>query len=351
MNGQNGAIWKRPIKIAIVGSANQKQYMHLPFQKPASSTPKDVFQHMLMIVTLYIGVVSLITLLIQYVDVLFPDPLNFYYQGILDGIRMSSSTLVVVTPVFLLMSWLVQKEITDEPEKHELRIRKWLMYLTLFIASITIIIDLIQLVYNFYSGELTTKFALKVMAVLIVTGAVFIYYLWDLRGIWLKTKAPKYFAWGTVAAVLFAIASGFFIVGSPAQQRLIRFDDQRVSDLQNLQSQIINHWTQKQILPATLDELTDSISGFVPPLDPSTNQPYSYQVVTPLSFNLCATFALPSLDKKFGKQTGATSNYPTPVAIQNNGYFGGFDLNWSHDAGRKCFERTIDPQLYKPIKP
>jgi hypothetical protein len=322
--------------------------MHMPFQKPASSTPKDVFQHLLMIVTLYIGVVSLITLLIQYIDVLFPDPLNFYYQGILDGIRMSSSTLIVVTPVFLLMSWLVQKEITHEPEKHELKIRKWLMYLTLFIASITIIIDLIQLVYNFYSGELTTKFALKVLAVLFVTGAVFVYYLWDLRGLWLKTKAPKVFAWGTVSMVLVSIVAGFFIVGSPAQQRLIRFDDQRVSDLQNLQGQIINHWTQKQKLPATLDELKDSISGFVPPLDPVTHQSYQYQVATPLSFKLCASFALPSLDKKFGKPTGSATNYPTPVAIQN-GYFGGFDMNWSHDAGEKCFDRTIDPQLYKPI--
>jgi len=324
--------------------------MHLPFQKPASSTPKDVFQHLLMIVTLYIGVVSLITLLIQYIDVLFPDPLNFYYQGILDGIRMSSSTLVVVTPVFLLMSWLVQKEIANEPEKHELKIRKWLMYLTLFIASITIIIDLIQLVYNFYSGELTTKFALKVLAVLFVTGAVFVYYLWDLRGLWIKTKAPKIFAWGTISMVLVSIVAGFFIVGSPAQQRLIRFDDQRVSDLQNLQGQIINHWTQKQKLPAALDELKDSISGFVPPLDPATSQPYQYQVVTPLSFKLCATFALPSLDKKFGKPTGSATDYRTPVAIQN-GYLGGFDLNWSHDAGEKCFDRTIDPQLYKPVKP
>ena len=122
------------------------------------------------------------TLLLQYIDVLFPDQLNFYYQGMLDGIRMSSSTLVVVTPVFLLLSWLVQKELNKEPDKHEIRVRKWLMYLTLFIASITIIIDLVQLVYNFYSGELTTKFLLKVLSVLIVTGAVFFYYLWDLDG-------------------------------------------------------------------------------------------------------------------------------------------------------------------------
>ena len=324
--------------------------MHMPFQKPASSTPKDVFQHLLMIVTLYIGVVSLITLLLQYIDVLFPDKLNFYYQGLLDGIRMSSSTLVVVTPVFLLMTWLVQREIAADAEKNEIKVRRWLLYLTLFIASITIIIDLVQLVYNFYSGELTTKFMLKVLSVLVVTGSVFFYYLWDLRGLWLKTKAPKHFARGTVAAVAVAIVAGFFVVGSPAQQRKIRFDDRRVGDLQMLQGQIINQWTMKEKLPAKLDDLRDSLSGFVPPVDPETNQPYAYTVSAPLSFKLCATFSRPSLDKTFGKSTGATPLYRTPVEVYPYGYMGEFDQNWSHDAGEKCFDRTIDPKLYKPVK-
>jgi len=324
--------------------------MRLPFTKPASSTPKDVFQHLLMIVTLYIGVVSLIALLLQYIDVLFPDQLNFYYQGILEGIRLSSSTLVVVTPVFLLMAWLVQREIAADAKKNEIKVRRWLLYLTLFIASITIIVDLVRLVYSFYSGELTAKFTLKVLSVLIVTGAVFLYYLWDLRGQWLKTKAPKYFAWGTSAVVVVAIVAGFFIVGSPARQRQIRFDDQRINDLQALQGQIIRHWTMKENLPATLDELKDSISGFVPPVDPVTNQPYAYLVSAPLSFKLCATFTLPSLDKKFGSPSGAGRYYPTPISVYEEGYYGEADQNWSHDAGKKCFDRTIDPQLYKPVK-
>lgn len=316
------------------------------FNKPASSTPKDVFQHLLMIVTLYIGVVSLITLLLQYIDVLFPDQLNFYYQGLLDGIRLSSSTLVVVSPIFLLLSWLIQKEFTHEPKKHELKIRKWLMYLTLFIASITIIIDLVQLVYNFYSGELTTKFLLKVLSVLLVTGAVFVYYLWDLRGLWIKTKAPRIFAWGTSAAVVIVIIAGFMIVGSPATQRQIRFDERRVGDLQNIQGSVINFWTQKNMLPPKLESLKDSISGFVPPLDPETNQNYSYEIISPLSFRLCAEFRKASLDQKFGAQNG--QKFASPVYY--DGYYGGPDQNWTHDAGKQCFERVIDPLLYKPVK-
>jgi Domain of unknown function (DUF5671) len=322
--------------------------MHLPFQKPAHSTPKDVFQHLLMIVTLYISVVSLIALLSNYIDVLFPDLLNNDYQGTLDGIRMSSSTLLVVVPVFIPMSWLIHKEFVQEPEKHEMKIRKWLVYLTLFIASITIIIDLIRLIYNFYSGDLTTKFLLKVVVVLLVTGAVFGYYFWDLKGNSLKSKMPKTFAWGVSGVVLISIIAGFFIVGSPMKQREIRFDEQRVTDLQNIQNSLINFWTQKDKLPDNLDSLRDSISGFVPPVDPETGKPYDFKIVSPLSFNLCADFHWPSLDQSFGASKGGVS--PTPVYPM--GYYGGgADQNWSHQGGSQCFSRTIDPTLYKPAKP
>lgn len=326
--------------------------MHVPFTKSVQSTPKDVFQHLLLIVTLYLSVFSLIALGFNYIDILFPDSLDFYYQGALDGIRWSSSMLFVVFPLFVLMSWLIQREFRKEPERHEMKIRKWLVYLTLFIASITIIVDLVRLVYNFYSGDLTTKFLLKVLAVLVVTGVVFGYYLWDLHGDTLKSKMPKGFAWGTSAMVLVSIVAGFFIVGSPAEQRQIRFDERRVGDLQNIQGSVINHWTQKNALPAKLENLTDSISGFVPPVDPETNAAYTYEILSPLSFKLCAEFRKASLDRKFGIKEGGTGGkerYASPMYY--GGYYGGPDQNWSHDAGKQCFERVIDPLLYKPVKP
>jgi len=51
----------------------------------------------------------------------------------------------------------------------------------LFVASATIITDLITLLTRLLQGELTTRFVLKVIVVLIIAGLVFIYYLSDLR--------------------------------------------------------------------------------------------------------------------------------------------------------------------------
>jgi hypothetical protein len=60
-------------------------------------------------------------------------------------------------------------------------VRKWLTYATLFIAASVLVADLSTLVFNLLGGELTMRFLLKVATVGIIAGAVFGYYLWDMR--------------------------------------------------------------------------------------------------------------------------------------------------------------------------
>ena len=63
----------------------------------------------------------------------------------------------------------------------ELKVRKGLGYLTLFIAAILAIIDVSTLVYNLLGGEITIRFILKVLVVLAVAAVVFFYYLKEMR--------------------------------------------------------------------------------------------------------------------------------------------------------------------------
>jgi hypothetical protein len=306
------------------------------------SSPKDVFIHLLMIATLYVSTFSFVSLWFDYINFLFPDPLNYYYQGILDGILWSTAVLIVVFPVYIFASWLIAKETAVEPEKHEIRVRKWLVYLTLFLAAIAIIVDVVTLVYNFLSGELSIKFFLKVLVVLVSAGVVFGYYLWDVkRTVGISSTLPKRLAQVVSAVVLGSIIASFFLVGSPAHQRDMRFDNQRVSDLQNIQSQMISYWQQKEKLPVKLGDLADSISGFAAPIDPETGAEYEYIVKGELSFELCAVFKSESV--------GAVGNggMTKPARVVGDPY----SENWTHKAGRVCFERSIDPELYKINKP
>lgn len=309
------------------------------------SSPQDVFMHLLAIAALYASVVSFIALWFQYINVLLPDPLNFFYRAALDGVRWASSALVVVFPVFILLSWLIGRDFRAEPRKRELRVRKWLLYFTLFIAAVTIIVDLVILFFNFYSGELTARFILKMLVVLVVAAAVFSYYLWDVRrSAAQQSRKPKQFAWIVIFVVAASIIVGFLIVGSPAKQRSIRFDERRITDLQTLQGEIVNYWILKGKLPQSVDNLRDSISGFVPPNDPETGAVYQYHVKNPLSFELCAVFKNKSLGL-----TGEESNRltPRPASLPGESYQEPYQQNWQHGVGRVCFERTIDPELYK----
>src|SRR3972149_6790204 len=103
------------------------------------SAPKNVFLHLLNIVTFYLGIFHFISLYIQYISFLFPDPLNFFYTGMAATVRMSTSILMVAFPVYILTAWLLGKDLKKNPERREYKLRKWLLYFTLFVAAITII--------------------------------------------------------------------------------------------------------------------------------------------------------------------------------------------------------------------
>ncbi|MBI4160631.1 MAG: hypothetical protein HY506_01875 [Candidatus Yanofskybacteria bacterium] len=312
-------------------------------------TPKDVFLHLLAVVTLYVSVIAFIALWWQYVNLIFPDLLQYqgygYYGSAYDPIRIAMSALIVVFPVHIVISWLIGREFKADPEKREMRVRKWLWYITLFVSAVTILVDLIILVNNFLKGELSTQFFLKILVVLVAAAAVFGYYLWDLRKHEKQSKKPKFVAWITAAVLLASIIYGFFLIGLPSSQRARRFDEQRVNNLSAIQGQITYLWQRTGKLPASLDDLRDGMSGFVPPVDPETNQSYEYVVTGPLKFSLCANFNASSSPKDI-------SNGRKPIAVPMYDY----GQIWDHESGRVCFERTIDPLLYPrttdlPIKP
>jgi len=299
------------------------------------SSPKDVFMHLLNMIALYASATSILVLLFQYINIYFPDILNPYFDPG-SPMRGAIASLIIIFPVFILTSKFIQKDIEKFPQKSELKIRKWLLYFTLFIAAIIIIGDLVSLIYNFLQGELTIRFFLKIISVLAVAASIFGYYLYELRrkpGV-ISSKI-KIFTRLVIAIVAVIVIVGFFIAGSPFKQRLVRFDRERVNDLQMIQGQIVNFWINKEKLPASLNDLKDNISGFVAPVDPETGNPYEYRVKGNLTFELCANF-------NFTSKEGAV-NISAPAYPRY-----GIEENWNHSAGRVCFERTIDPDIYKP---
>lgn len=312
---------------------------------PRRNLPRDVFLHLFAIVALYWVAISFITLCWQYINYFFPDVLTLRYeeQPYIWPIRFSVASLIIIFPLFLFASWYLNKIYDREAAVRESKIRKWLIYLTLFVAALIIVGDLVSVIFNFLGGDVTVKFILKALSVLVVASAVFGYYLDDVRRI-RASQSAKYFAFATGTIVLILVVGAFFIIGSPKSARLAQLDQQRVVDLQGIQWQIVNYWQRKEQLPKSLADLQDPISGYVAPADPQTNQPYEYKIKDSgsLVFELCAVFDLESQKGRSDTLPAYPAAYPVRVGEQPQ--------SWNHTAGQVCFERQIDKQLYPPLK-
>ena len=158
----------------------------IPVPRPAPYvSAREAFLYLLLFTTLYWSVYHLGALIIQFITVAFPDPAapvwNESQARIQDAMRWSISSLIVAFPVFLYLSVLTAREVRRDPAKRASKVRRQLTYLTLFVAAAFIIGDLIAFLNDLLAGELTIRFALKVLTVAVIASALFLYYLRDLR--------------------------------------------------------------------------------------------------------------------------------------------------------------------------
>ncbi len=310
-------------------------------------SPKDFFLYLGIAASLYVSAGSLLALLFAVINIKFPDvamDYGYYYQPTaLEALRFPLSALLVMFPLFLFLSWYVRKEVQREPAKLQLWVRRWFVGLTLFVAGGTLVGDIIALLNTFLGGELTVRFVLKMLTVLVVAGAIFGYYFYDLRrtsrG---DTSVNKPLLIGAAVLVLASIVLGFLSIGSPADQRSLRLDNRRIEDLRNLQWQIRDYWQRYEKLPPAQGDLIDVLDGTIVPKDPETGESYEYVVLGPLKFELCATF-----DSSNKPEKPVTEKEKLSQAMKA-GYVPEADEYFEHDAGRTCFERTIDPIRYPP---
>ena len=153
----------------------------------------------------------------------------------------------------------------------------------------------------------------------------------------------KYFAYMIIGVVAAVIVTGFFFVGSPKEERMRRFDEQRVQHLQQLQWNIIEYWQGKNKLPAQLADLSDPTRGVIVPNDPETGESYGYEIKGTESFALRATFQAQTITESVSPRIAK------PIPEASTGIQGG-DV-WTHGPGRVCFDRKIDKDFFKLRQP
>jgi hypothetical protein len=334
---------------------------NLKVEKPKMSV-SFFFLSLGLLITLITSVVSFLNLVFGTLDKRLPDALNASYEyGYstydYEGIRMALATLIIFFPIFLIITYFWNKFSKEELSKIDEMVKKWLIYIILFLSSLVAAIDLVALVQYFVSGEITIRFLFKILAVLVVAAYVGVYFICKLKhkevilgfnvNIWTAIKSS--------IIVLAITIWSFAVIGTPWEQRDLRLDDKRIQDLQSIQYQVINYWQTKEKLPEKITDLANPLSGYSLPIDPEfeKGKVYEYIVKKPLTFELCADFKLP-IPKGWREYKGyggvmpmmegdvAVSSYPYPIS-------GGTNESWNHEAGRTCFERTIDKDMFPPF--
>jgi hypothetical protein len=297
---------------------------------PDMGSARDAFFHLLSFTALTSTVVSLIFLFFDYLNRLLPDPaFPDYAINDVSSIRWELAVLFVAFPLFVWMAFVLQKEFAAHHEKLASGVRRWLTYLTLFVTACTLVGDLIALIFSLLQGEITLRFLLKILTILVLTGMPFLYYFRVLK------LAPESYARSTIhrmflglscAVVAVAVVWGFLITGGPLRGRSERFDEQRLNDLRSIQGEISTivfgsdryvtpgqRPVLKKPIPKTLeDAAAQAVYQRLSIADPETSEPYEYTIVSDHAFRLCAVFAFERREQ--------------------------YDIFWDHPVGNHCYD-------------
>lgn len=293
---------------------------------------REAFLHLVAFAALYTAVIAGVNLVFSLINLTWPDVAVTRYatervEFERSAVRWAVAALVVSCPVLIWLSSLLLREMRGAPDRVRSPIRRWLTYLTLFLAAVAIGVDLMTLIWSLLGGELSLRFLLKVATVLLVAGAAFVYYFVSLRmspeelG---RTAMHKGYGWAAGLASIALVIGGIAVTGSPGVERVRQLDARRVDDIRLIQREAMRlsygpGWTDPTVpltqvapLPASLDDIARQAVNVRPRIaDPATGQSYEYRVTGTTTFEVCATFGQARDEVR--------------------------DVTWNHAAGRHCF--------------
>ena len=329
----NEAGWRpEEIEAALGAYAAIDFPVPVPRRRPYLSA-REAFLYLVLFATLYTTAFNVGAVLFQLIERWLPDPAGreASLRFAADAMRGATAGLIIAFPIFLGVSIHIGRSVAREPDKRGSKIRKWLTYVTLFVAAMVIIGDLTFLVSRLLAGELPGRVAAKVLVVFLIAGTVFSHYLGELRRDEREGSAPAAPLWRlpppvVAAAVIVATVAGLLGSGSPGRARARELDAQRLEDLHSIERSVSQWAWDHRRLPATLEEVMASptVTG-VRFRDPVAGTPYEYRLLDSLRYELCATF-------------------DAPDSLSPRGDPGGTSAFWKHYRGRTCY--TLDVPVY-----
>ncbi len=263
---------------------------------------KFAFYYLLSLVALIFMSISVGLIAFGIIDKTIADALAFANYSNPDGsFKFAISALFISVPIFYLISSLIRRGLKKGELTLESGIRRWLTYLILLVSSLIILGVFIGIINSFLSGELTSRFILKALSMLVIASSVFSFYFYDIKKteVVAKDKIVKWFFIGSLTLVIAAFIAAWFFVELPQEARSRRLDQTIINNMYSLESSVNSYYGAYETLPTSLDEIKTKGDLYLDPrsmTDPETGAAITYNPLTADTFELCATFRTSTLN-------------------------------------------------------
>lgn len=115
----------------------------------------------------------------QVVDSTLPG-LEDRYPPSPSVLRWNMAALIPAVPLFLWLNRRVAQDTARDLGRRRSPVRKWLAAVTLLLASLALLGDLVAVIYSALNGELTARFAAKAALIAVVGGLAFAFWRGEL---------------------------------------------------------------------------------------------------------------------------------------------------------------------------
>jgi hypothetical protein len=169
---------ERSIYRALAGYYEEVLGETLPSRGLDVENARDAFYYLLNFITLAFWTIALGQIFYMLIERRFPDALDAAsMSSIRDEIAGQLAAVIVTFPAFLVVHSLIQRQLQKRPDLYYSPVRRWLTYVALVLAAIVLLADTVWFVTSLLQGQLSVRFALDSLVLLVLGGGVFLYYL------------------------------------------------------------------------------------------------------------------------------------------------------------------------------
>lgn len=251
--------------------------------------------------------------------------------------KFAISALLIATPIFFIVSKLINRGLSKKELSRDSGVRRWLTYFILLVSFVIILGVFIGVINSFLAGELTIRFILKAVAMFFIAASVFSFYFYDIRreNVEEKDRVLRLFFVISLFLVTATFVAAWFFVESPKEARERRLDEIVVQRIYNLESAVNTYYDRLGYLPETMADLKKEPNIYFDNqslIDPETGAEIIYQITSEDTFEFCAYFRTNNLQD---------------TANQYNSFVDGKE----HESGYDCVSGSLWTPKEKGIVP